>query len=167
MSDLLILGAVQARHNWDRWIADCTVCRSAMKIPVGTEVVRCWDCLSEIGPITWPADPAGIETILSYRPDPNTRSWEPHETLEDLLRENFEHGCIPPEWEVLAESDPQLVIADIQDQRVTGGLVFDALPAADPRRQLAAARRLAHENDLPFVEPDGVITYPARPELEG
>lgn len=138
MTDLMLSGAVQARHNWNRWVADCMTCRSALTVPPGTEFAGCWDCGGTIGPICWPNDPAGIEAILSYRPDPNTRSWEPGETLEDLLAENFTHGCVPPEWdELCAASGGQLVVLDVADQFVTGGLVME-------RRALLAGRHPEH-----------------------
>lgn len=142
MTDLVLAGAVQARHNQNRWVVDCTTCSSALGVPaaatdgpelarwaitlkVGDAETRCWDCKSAIGPIRWPNDPAGIEAILSYRPDPATRNWEPGETLEDLLAENAAHGCMPDEWRELCDaSGGQLVVMDVVDQFVTGGLVM-------------------------------------------
>lgn len=155
MTDLLPTGAVQARHNQNRWVADCPNCSSAIGAPrscavgeelfgwiiameIGDPLVRCWDCGAAIGPIIWPNDPQGIEAILSFRPDPATRNWEPGETLEQLLAENVAHGCVPPEWDALcAASDGQLVLMDVLDQFVTGGLVME-------RRALLAGQRPEH-----------------------
>lgn len=156
MTDLLVSGAVAARHNQNRWVVDCTTCSSAMGVPrlcavgeellgwvvafqVGDPMVRCWDCQSMIGPIVWPRDPAGIEAILSYRPDPVTRNWEPHESLEELLAENAAHGCIPPQWREMSEAaGGQLVLMDVLDGFVTGGVVME-------RRALLAGGRPQHE----------------------
>lgn len=134
MTELVISGAVQARHNWNDWKAECPACPSAMTIPVGTTTVTCWDCGAVIGPIVWPNDPAGIEAILSYRPDPNTRNWDPGQTLEELLLENAEAGDVPPEWRAL---DSGTVVIDIVDGFVVGGLVME-------RRALLAGSRPQH-----------------------
>jgi hypothetical protein len=140
VTDILLAGAIQARHNWGRWIVDCGNCSSALMVPPGTPRMTCWDCLSPIGPIVWPADPDGIELILGYRPDPNTRSWEPGETLEDLLRENTEHGLIPDEWLALAQAQPdgRLELLGTTGGVITGGLLLEALPAGRPRPAIGA-----------------------------
>lgn len=42
-------------------------------------------------PVALPADRAAIEAALAVRPEEN-RNWVPGETVDDLLRENREHG---------------------------------------------------------------------------
>lgn len=163
-------GVAYAEANHGRWIAQCPApfCSSAMQIVIGQDAFLCGGnggC-GATAPLVWPADPDGIQALLLMRPVPATRNWLPGETLEQLIAENAEHGCIPAEWLALGDADPQLVLADIVDQRVTGGLLLLALPESDPRRQLAADRSAAHDHDLPFVEPDGVVTYAPHPELE-
>jgi hypothetical protein len=43
-------------------------------------------------PVTLPSDVEAIEGALVVRPDRSTRNWQPGETVDDLLRENREHG---------------------------------------------------------------------------
>jgi hypothetical protein len=150
VTGIVVSEAVAARCNWSRWIVDCSSCPSALAVPVGTHEVSCWDCGQPIGPIVWPPDPVAITTLLAMRPlwvkseDGETwdcpRNWEPGETLEDLLRENTEHGLLPPEWLALAEASPdgRLELLGTTDQVVTSGLVLTLLP---PARQINAAVR--------------------------
>lgn len=132
VTDLATIGG--ARVNWGRWIVDCQVCPSGMAVSPGTPGTRCLDCGSLIGPIAWPADPDGVEAILSQRPDPNTRNWEPGETLENLLAENAAHGCLPQEWMAL---DSRTLLLATADNRVVGGLLHHQLEAAG-RREIGA-----------------------------
>lgn len=139
MTNLAIIGTVYARHNWGRWVADCPTCPSALTVPPGTTGARCHDCGEVIGPILWPADPDGIEVILAMRPDPNTRNWEPGETLDDLLADNAIHGLIPARWhELTAAAGGQLAVMDTVDGVLVGGLLADALPAGRPRPAIGA-----------------------------
>jgi hypothetical protein len=82
-----------ARAYCSMWIADCVICKSALRIPFGTPFFDCWDCGSRIE-VRWPSEEmrAGIERFLGLRPDPNTRNWWPGETLIDLMDENNAHG---------------------------------------------------------------------------
>lgn len=43
----------------------------------------------------WPANAEDIWAVLAWRPMPETRSWMPGETLEDLVIENAAHGLGP------------------------------------------------------------------------
>jgi len=45
----------------------------------------------------FPQDRTTIEKILRLRPHPKHMNWIPSETLEDLSRENIEHGDPVPE----------------------------------------------------------------------
>lgn len=87
-----------ARYNWGRWIVDCAspYCAGALALEPGTPAMQCWDCGHVTEPIAWPDSPESIETLLAMRPSPRTRSWEPGETLHDLLRENVEYGLVQP-----------------------------------------------------------------------
>lgn len=149
MSDVVKPGTVYARHNWGRWIADCPACPSAVALSPGMDTAVCWDCGEKVDPILWPADPDGIETLLSMRPafvkDDNgswicPRNWEPGETLNDLLADNVTHGCIPDRWRELAEAAPGgvLEILGTTDGVVTSGLLLDALPAGRPHPAIGA-----------------------------
>jgi hypothetical protein len=42
--------------------------------------------------VLWPDNFADIVSVLMLRPDPFTRSWEPGETVEDLVADNIAHG---------------------------------------------------------------------------
>lgn len=44
----------------------------------------------------WPDNAEDIWRVLSQRPAVETRNWEPHEALEDLITENVLHGLVPP-----------------------------------------------------------------------
>jgi hypothetical protein len=131
-----------AEANHGRWVARCPYrwCTSAMALVRGQEFFECGGeggC-GATAPLAWPADPEAIEAFLLMRPAPTSRNWLVSETLEDLVAENIQNGDIPAEWLVLSESDPQLVIADITDQRVTGGLLYRQLEAAGLRHQIGA-----------------------------
>lgn len=45
----------------------------------------------------WPRNPEAIWRVLQQRPFRETRNWEPWERVEDLIRENVEHGLIEAE----------------------------------------------------------------------
>jgi hypothetical protein len=87
-----------ARFNWGRWIVDCgsRLCTSALMLPPGTPIMRCWDCEFVTEDIIWPEAVGLIENLLLMRPDEKTRNWEPGETVDDLVRENLRHGIIVP-----------------------------------------------------------------------
>jgi len=84
-----------AEVNWGRWIVRCPRCPSALAV-YGEPRYRCDDCGHE-DLILWPAADTmhGIARLLGMRPDPSTRNWQPHETLDDLLAENGLRGVLP------------------------------------------------------------------------
>lgn len=139
MFDLAIPGLAYAAANWGRWIARCPsgLCTNAMLVARGQTAFACegpGSC-GWTSPIAWPADPAAIELLLRRRPDVQTRSWEPGETLEDLLVENAAHGLLPPELDI---DGPSVSVMQTIDGRIVGGLLLDALPDAAARRALTA-----------------------------
>lgn len=157
-TDIEVQGTLRARFNWGRWVVDCWACPSALTLAPWTTSMRCWDCGAESNLITWPPDPDAIETILGYRPDPNTRNWEPGETLLDLIAENTAHGIMPPEWRAALAAaviggEPGVEVATIVGEVLADGLLVHALPPGDPRRQ----RALAPEHRLALGEPDGAL----------
>lgn len=83
----------RARVNWGRWIADCADrwCSSAEKLRPGQTAIVCTNC-KQISKVEWPSNPGSIDAALRLRPVPDTRNWFPGETVEDLIRENTEHG---------------------------------------------------------------------------
>lgn len=127
MTTLAIPGMAYAEANWGRWVARCPagLCTNAVQV---NRWQQRYECVGAGGCgwtsyISWPPDPEAVETLLAMRPDPNTRSWVPGETLQDLLLENGQHGVLPPDW-----MNGTRVLLDTADDRATGGHLMDALP---------------------------------------
>ncbi len=125
MTDLVLWGVVPptaARVNWGRWVADCTMCRSALALTPGLPGFVCWDCGARVE-VVWPSVEvqAGVERVLAFRPDPATRNWSTAETVQQLWEENLDHGIA-----VLALDVPE----DFVTFAVAGDLILrDHLPA--------------------------------------
>ena len=98
---------MNAYYNWGRWIVHCSSPDCVGATLLGLEARReiaiceCHDtdicghgpvCATAI-PVVWPADPEAIVEITAGRPVGN-RNWYPHETVADLVAENFEHGVV-------------------------------------------------------------------------
>lgn len=139
MSALLPFGDY-VRANWGRWLIDCSsrYCTSAMQVYPGQVLVTCLDCGTTMGPLIWPADPAGVEALLSMRPDEKTRNWLPGETLQDLLMENVAHGILPPGLD-LGASRPVELLTTV-DERIVGGVVALSLTSDFRRHQIEEGR---------------------------
>jgi hypothetical protein len=130
---------VRARANWGRWIADCPRCGSALAVGRGEHrlgallhdetgaavawLEGCWDCGARTE-VLWPDEDfvAAVERLLMLRPDPNTRSWEPGETLHDLMRDNADHGIFT---EPALEAAPGTELMSVTD----GAIIVDNMPA--------------------------------------
>ena len=87
--------AIEVVVNHSRWIVQCPICNSAQVAARDDHRFFCIEC--ENGgrgwvTVIWPEDADAIEEVLMLRPDRNTRSWVPGETVEDLLAENDAHG---------------------------------------------------------------------------
>jgi hypothetical protein len=84
--------------NHGRWVVRCPFCAGAqLAHPDRTDRFFCIDCLNDLAgrqwiSVTWPDDVSAIESVLELRPEVTTRSWWPHETVEDLRAENIAHG---------------------------------------------------------------------------
>lgn len=135
MTDLAIPGMAYAFAEWGMWKACCPRpgCTNAMALLRDQQMFSCLgqhSCGFE-APITWPADPDAIESILAMRPLPANQNWLVGETLEQLLEENAAHGCLPPEW--LEIDEPRTVLLEHVDGRVVGGLLHRHLVAAGRR----------------------------------
>jgi len=133
--------------NWGRWVVNCAspACASAMQVWPGQEWVRCADCATLAADLIWPADPDGIEILLSMRPAEWNRNWLPGETLEDLLVENVAHGIFPPAVE-LEPGGPSRVLLRTAGDRIAGGLVAHSLRSDSRRHEI---ERTAHGVDHP------------------
>lgn len=126
-------GTTPALVNWSRWIANCPgwYCRGATDLDYGQTWTVCAEpwCRTRAA-VVWPANVPDIEYLLSLRPDPTTRNWEPGETVHDLLAENIEHGILPPSW--LESAGTVLALAG---DRIVGG---SAAPAGFALREIGA-----------------------------
>ena len=67
----------------------CTNCPS---VSPEWRLALCWDCGAVYERVPLPVDIEAIERVLMRRPDVSSRNWLPTETVEDLVRENAEHG---------------------------------------------------------------------------
>jgi hypothetical protein len=77
--------------------------------------------------------------VLMMRPVAATRNWKPGETIDDLLMENAAHGCLPPSWAETADAlGGVLLVSDIVDGRVVGGVLHDQLEAAGRRHEIGS-----------------------------
>lgn len=125
---------IEAEANWSRWIARCPACPSALQLVPGTLAFACWDCGAR-AEVRWPdADMiAGVERLLSMRPNVTTRNWLPGETLIDLMMENGKGG-------IFDDLPPELGTGSLFS--VDGGRILrDQLPELEPRlilRELAS-----------------------------
>jgi hypothetical protein len=85
--------------NLNRLAADCPdgCGAGALVWRDGPHVFMCPQCLNGAIGYRWrrvvlPDDLAAIEAALLARPLPQNRNWSPGEAIDDLLRENAEHG---------------------------------------------------------------------------
>lgn len=87
------LPPIIVRNNW---AVECPYCRDAFLYEPGYDFF-CRTCLMQGNggqprPVDMPANRVAIETTLEQRPDPHTRNYLIGETIDDLKRENAEHG---------------------------------------------------------------------------
>jgi hypothetical protein len=94
--------------SWGKWVAKCPRpgCFNAEQFgPTGQgdvggltgESFWCREMFGGCGlrcPVAWPGNVDSIEFMVRSRPVA-ARNWLPGETVEDLLRENLEHGLMP------------------------------------------------------------------------
>lgn len=97
MTSLISTGVLttEARVYCGMWIADCQFCQNAVPPTIGTPSFRCGYC-GTVSEIVWPSLEMiyGVERLLAMRPLPYNRNWFPHETLNDLIMENGQHGVL-------------------------------------------------------------------------
>jgi hypothetical protein len=78
------------------WVAQCPDCPEAIIVEPG-EPFWCPNCCNAANggyarPLIFPDNRTAIEELLLARPNPETRNWLEHETLDMLRAENLEHG---------------------------------------------------------------------------
>ena len=126
---------VAARANWGRWIVDCPkVSVHALWMDPGTDLFLCPAC-GAAAEVVWPSEEMvyAIERLLLMRPNEAHRSWNPGETLHDLMRENGELGLFS-DIEALGAS-PGDVLLSVDD----GGIRRDLMPIIGPEILRAVA----------------------------
>jgi hypothetical protein len=93
---------------WGQWVAKCPRpdCHNAERIgrcddgSPGGLTGSSFTCRTSHGgcglqcAVDWPDNVDDIEYVIRPRPV-TARNWSPGETVQDLLRENIEHGLIP------------------------------------------------------------------------
>ena len=96
-ADSLEDNPVLAEVRWNTWIACCPDCRGAEFVWLDNLLFMCNSCWNGAIGGMWrrvilPPNVAEIEAALMRRPAPENRNWLPHETVEELLAQNAEHG---------------------------------------------------------------------------
>jgi len=86
-----VVGQVNARISGGRWIVDCP-CANCPSASPEWNLAACFECGAVYEDVVFPADRERVEAMLVARPQPQNRHWFPHETLDDLARENVAHG---------------------------------------------------------------------------
>jgi hypothetical protein len=79
------------------WVWMCDACGHLWWAEPTFPRAFCPECLNASSSgfsrlIVWPEERARIERALIYRSDPKTRNWLWHETVNDLMAENIQHG---------------------------------------------------------------------------
>lgn len=82
-----------------RWLVICPWCASAQNASTEDHRFFCIECSNGAVDgkwitVVWPDEREDIETLLGNRPLPSQRNWEPPETLDELRKENIEHGIV-------------------------------------------------------------------------
>lgn len=97
MTEVSEAPAVPARLNNNRWIVECPDCRGAEFVWLESPLLMCQSCFNGAidgrwRRVTLPEARGEIEAIVSVRPLPAQRNWNPDEDVESLRAENIEHG---------------------------------------------------------------------------
>ncbi len=85
-------GPVDARVNHGRWIVDCPNCKSGALTHPDWRIACCGECGCVMPVVTVPTDADVIAALLLRRPTREVQNWFPHESVQDLERENAQHG---------------------------------------------------------------------------
>ena len=82
---------MNARVNHGRWVAECSTpyCTEAHTVAPG-DAFTCGNCGRQ-SVVSFPNNKPLIDAALSRRVVPETRNWEPGETVNDLIVENESH----------------------------------------------------------------------------
>ena len=99
---------VQAMVIHNRWMANCE-CMGAEAVDPDQPAFYCFSCFNQANKgypraVSFPADIADIEEILTQRADPLTKNWIPSETTDDLEAQNVAHGFPPRRGKIVSGS---------------------------------------------------------------
>jgi len=101
LREVAVDAPVQAHIRHGRWMVECdqSDCKTIQLAWLESKRFMCTDCWNrESGgvfrPVAIPEERDRIEAALVVRPKIESRSWLPEETVEDLWRENAEHGVV-------------------------------------------------------------------------
>jgi ribosomal protein S27AE len=93
-------GFASAVVNHGRWIVRCPLCTPGAMLASRKEPLfwcpNCGMAANNERPmhVIFPNEADVIDDLLSRRPDPHTRHWEPTESIDMLLHENRANGVI-------------------------------------------------------------------------
>jgi hypothetical protein len=100
---------LEPRVNMGRWIADCQ-CGAGVAVDHTWPTAICFDCCT-MHPIAWEATPGSLRAVVAEvlmdRPDRRTRSWEPHESIADLVQESVQLGVYDKQLRRGRWADPE------------------------------------------------------------
>ena len=84
---------LQAVINHGRWVSSC-VCGGGIALHPDWSWAACFDCGRSWSNIVFPEPDVllSIETVLRLRPQENQWSWNPPESVKDLVAENVRLG---------------------------------------------------------------------------
>ena len=104
LGDINDLGkaVAKAKVSHGRWVVDCPgeFCNGAEYVDMNNKIFMCCSCWNTEFENKWlkvsvPENRKEIEEILLKR-SIKVRNWLPDETLDDLIKENLEHGLEVP-----------------------------------------------------------------------
>ena len=77
--------------NHGRWVVDCPRDGCPESHHADADLFVCANC-GLTSKVEIPVERAEIDRLTGLRPVPQTRNWQPGETLESLVEENRAHG---------------------------------------------------------------------------
>jgi hypothetical protein len=85
---------VIARVNHGRLIAICPSCECGMFVLRAEPMACCAECGNLYRSVEMPAELSTLAALLLARPKREHQNWQPTETIDDIRRENLEHGVM-------------------------------------------------------------------------
>jgi hypothetical protein len=128
----------RAYMNWGLWVAECPQawCNGVDHYGpgpntgriggLGERTFRCPRCGHETDAV-WPEAADDITALLAQRPMVENRNWLLGETVDQLLRENINHGILPPTLE--PGTGLRIINGRFEDRTVLAGATLRAIGA--------------------------------------